>query len=141
MYLVFSILQLLKCYFFRIFGPSLGLLLQMVIFLITLIAFQISKPTELAEKRRLFLKLIGCVIAVLICIIFVISMNEDPNADLHDSEEFFFLAAYITVQIIVGLALPGVFITSYKSLERFFRRLISMLFHTKIAMIQENCKA
>lgn len=130
-----------KSYYFRIFGPSLGLLLQMVICLVTLIAFQIFKPTELAEKRRLFFKLIGCVIAVLICTIFVINMNEDPNADLHDSEEFFFLAAYMAVQIIIGLALPGVFITSYRSLEKFFRRLISILFHRKVAMIQENCKA
>ena len=107
----------------------------MVILLLSLIVFQISKPTEMAEKRKLFLKLIGCAIIVIFCTILVISMNEDPNIDSHDFEELTFLASWITVEVIVGLALPEIFITSYASLKKFFARLISIPFDRLIAMM------
>ena len=107
----------------------------MVILLLSLIVFQISKPTEMAEKRKLFLKLIGCGITVIFCTILVISMNEGPNIDSHAFEELTFLSSWITVEVIVGLALPEIFITSYASLKKFFARLISIPIDRLIAIM------
>ena len=89
----------------------------------------------MAEKRKLFVKLIGCAITVIFCTILVISMNEDPNIDSRDFEELTFLSSWITVEVIVGLALPEIFITSYASLKKFFARLISIPFDRLIAMM------
>ena len=116
-------------------GPSLGALIQLAILLLTLIVFQIFKPTEVAKKRKLFFKLVGCVVTVFSCISLVINMNEDPNEDHHHSEELHFLTSWITVEVIVGLALPDIFVTSYTSLERFFGRLLSIPFNGLIAMM------
>ena len=107
----------------------------MNILLLSLIVFQIIKPSEVAKKRKLFLKVIGCVITVLFCTILVIKMNEDPNKDPVDSEELTFLASWITVEVIVGLALPEIFINSYTSLKGFFGRMVSIPFDGLIAMM------
>ena len=116
-------------------GPSLGALIQLAILLLTLIVFQIFKPTEVAKKRKLFCKLVGCVVTVFSCISVVINMNEDPNEDHHHSEKLLFLTSWITVEVIVGLALPYIFVTSYTSLKGFFGRLISIPFHGLISMM------
>ena len=110
---------------YRSLATGLGTFLQLIILMITLIVFQVFKPTELAEKGKLFFKLIGCILGLLFCIGFGVNINEDPNANIQDSKEFFFLVAYIGIITILGWILPGVFITSYPSLQRVFERLIS----------------
>ena len=80
---------------FRILATGLGTYLQLVILLISLIVFQIYKPTELVKKGRLFLKLIGCVIGLLFFIISGASLNDNLTVDLKDSKEFLFLTTYI----------------------------------------------
>ena len=107
----------------------------MAILLLTLIVFQIFKPSEVAKKRKLFCKLVGCVVIMFACMSLAISMNEDPNEDDDHSEELHFLTSFITFEVIVGLALPEIFVTSYTSLKGFFGRLISNPFHGLIALL------
>ena len=92
---------------FRILATGLGTYLQLVILLISLIVFQIYKPTELAKKGRLFLKLIGCVIGLLFFISSGVSLNDSLSVDLEDSKDFLLLTAYIGIIVILGWILPG----------------------------------
>ena len=74
------------------------------------------------SKGKLFLKLIGCVVILLFCLVFVINMNEDP---VDESNSFFpFLAAYVAFQIIIGYILPGIFVSSYDSLKEYFTNMM-----------------
>ena len=115
-------------------GIGLGLKLQLVFLLISLIVFQIYKPTELAEKGRLFLKLIGCVIGLLFFIISGASLNDNLTVDLKDSKEFLFLTTYIGNIVILGWTLPAVFISGYQSLKGHFSKLIAIPLNCLIAL-------
>lgn len=119
---------------FRILATGLGTYLQLVILLISLIVFQIYKPTELAKKGRLFLKLIGCVIGLLFFISSGVSLNDSLSVDLEDSKDFLLLTAYIGIIVILGWILPGVFISSYQSLKRYFNKLIAVTLNYLIAL-------
>ena len=94
----------------------------MILLLIALIIFQIFKPTSVMSKGKLFLKLIGCVAILLFCLVFVINMNEDPEAET--SSFFLLLAAYVAFQIIIGYILPGVFVSTSTSLKEYFINLM-----------------
>lgn len=119
---------------FRILATGLGTYLQLVILLISLIVFQIYKPTELVKKGRLFLKLIGCVIGLLFFISSGVSLNDSLSVDLEDSKDFLLLTAYIGIIVILGWILPGVFISSYQSLKRYFNKLIAVTLNYLIAL-------
>ena len=119
---------------FRILATGLGTYLQLVILLISLIVFQIYKPTELVKKGRLFLKLIGCVIGLLFFISSGVSLNDSLSVDLEDSKDFLLLTAYIGIIVIFGWILPGVFISSYQSLKRYFNKLIAVTLNYLIAL-------
>lgn len=119
---------------FRILATGLGTYLQLVILLISLIVFQIYKPTELVKKGRLFLKLIGCVIGLLFFISSGVSLNDSLSVDLEDSKDFLLLTAYIGIIVILGWILPGVFISSYQSLKRYFKKLIVVTLNYLIAL-------
>ena len=119
---------------FRILATGLGTYLQLVILLISLIVFQIYKPTELVKKGRLFLKLIGCVIGLLFFISSGVSLNDSLSVDLEDSKDFLLLTAYIGIIVILGWILPGVFISSYQSLKRYFKKLIAVTLNYLIAL-------
>ena len=119
---------------FRILATGLGTYLQLVILLISLIVFQIYKPTELAKKGRLFLKLIGCVIGLLFFISSGVSLNDSLSVDLEDSKDFLLLTAYIGIIVIFGWILPGVFISSYQSLKVNFNKLIVDTLNYMIAL-------
>lgn len=119
---------------FRILATGLGTYLQLVILLISLIVFQIYKPTELVKKGRLFLKLIGCVIGLLFFISSGVSLNDSLSVDLEDSKNFLLLTAYIGIIVILGWILPGVFISSYQSLKRYFNKLIAVTLNYLIAL-------
>ena len=108
---------------FRAWGPSVGSVGQTLLLLITLIIFQIFKPTSMKAKGKLFLKLIGCVTILLFCLVFAITMNEDPE---DESKSFFpLVAAYVAFQIIIGFILPGVFVSTYGSLREYFAKLMT----------------
>ena len=124
----------IKSISFRILAIGLGTYLQLVIFLISLIVFQIYKPTELVKKGRLFLKLIGCVIGLLFFISSGVSLNDSLSVDLEDSKDFLLLTAYIGIIVILGWILPGVFISSYQSLKRYFNKLIAVTLNYLIAL-------
>ena len=119
---------------FRILATGLGTYLQLVILLISLIVFQIYKPTELVKKGRLFLKLIGCVIGLLFFISSGVSLNDSLSVDFEDSKDFLLLTAYIGIIVILGWILPGVFISSYQSLKRYFNKLIAVTLNYLIAL-------
>ena len=90
----------------------------------SLIVFQFYKPTELAEKKMLFLKLIGCIIGLLFFISSGVSLNDCLSIDLEESKDFFLLTAYIGIIVILGWVLPAVFISSYQSLKGYFYKLM-----------------
>ena len=119
---------------FRILATGLGTYLQLVILLISLIVFQIYKPTEPSKKGRLFLKLIGCIIGLLFFISSGVSLNDSLSVDLEDSKDFLLLTAYIGIIVIFGWILPGVFISSYQSLKRYFNKLIAVTLNYLIAL-------
>ena len=119
---------------FRILATGLGTYLQLVILLISLIVFQIYMPTELVKKGTLFLKLIGCVIGLLFFISSGVSLNDSLSVDLEDSKDFLLLTAYIGIIVILGWILPGVFISSYQSLKRYFNKLIAVTLNYLIAL-------
>ena len=100
-------------------GPSVGSLIQCSLLLVTLVLFQIFKPTALAEKGYLFLRLISSVFTVLACAVLIINLDPQSNSS-EASEDFFFLVTGTTMLLIVGLVLPGIFITSYPSLQEYF---------------------
>ena len=93
-----------------------------------------SLSTELAKKGRLFLKLIGCVIGLLFFISSGVSLNDSLSVDLEDSKDFLLLTAYIGIIVILGWILPGVFISSYQSLKRYFNKLIAVTLNYLIAL-------
>ena len=100
----------------------------------SLIVFQFYKPTELAEKRMLFLKLIGCIIGLLFFISSGVSLNDSLSIDLEDSKDFLMLIGYIGIIVILGWVLPAVFISSYQSLKGHFSKLIATPLNCLIAM-------
>ena len=105
-------------------ATGLGTYLQLVIILMSLIVFQFYKPTELAEKRMLFLKLIGCIIGLLFFISSGVSLNDSLSVDLEDSKDLLLLIAYIGIIAILGWVIPAVFISSYQSLKGYFNKLM-----------------
>ena len=111
-----------------------GTYLQLVIILMSLIVFQFYKPTELAEKRMLFLKLIGCIIGLLFFISSGVSLNDSLSIDLEDSKAFLLLTAYIGIIVILGWVLPAVFISSYQSLKGYFYKLMVTTLNSVFAL-------
>ena len=100
----------------------------------SLIVFQFYKPTELAEKRMLFLKLIGCIIGLLFFISSGVSMNDSLSVDLEDSKDFLMLIGYIGIIVILGWVIPAVFISSYQSLKGYFYKLMVIILNSVFAL-------
>ena len=101
-------------------GLGWGTLSQLSLLVATLTLLQIFKPTEMAQKGRLFVKLIVSALVCWASVYFVINMNENGQSDDQSKEDFSFLAAYVAGELFIGLVLPIVFVSSYPSLnERF----------------------
>ena len=104
-------------------GPSLGIFAELLILMITLIIFQIYKPVDVKVKGLFFLKLIGCAFTFSICCAIAISLGEDTSPSFA-KEEITFLTVYIIGITTIGIVLPGMLITSIKSLQSYFEKIL-----------------
>ena len=119
-------------------GPSLGIFIQLLILLATLIIFQIYKPTDINVKRMFFLKLLGCAFTFFMCVVAVLSLREDSSSSFA-LEEIVWLISYITGTLVIGIILPGMLITSLTSLQNYFEKALMTPLNNLKILLQDVC--